>query len=128
MASKASADAQKLAEEKGVDLEAITGSGKDGSITKQDVQDFVGYRDQDLGVNPSAVQAAAAEGDEAEVVQPKPNPKRASEEVVVYLDGERLAYPGGRALFGSEWDRVSKEKGEARDGSRVALLVKGGAS
>lgn len=36
---KVSAAAEKLAEEKGVDLATITGTGKDGAITKTDVED-----------------------------------------------------------------------------------------
>jgi 2-oxoglutarate dehydrogenase E2 component (dihydrolipoamide succinyltransferase) len=40
-AAPASPAARKLAEEKGVDLAAVAGSGKDGRITKEDVVNFV---------------------------------------------------------------------------------------
>ena len=64
-AAPASPAARKLADEKGIDLAAVAGSGKDGRITKEDVVNFV-----PAPVAPSAPVAPAASPTPAAPVAP----------------------------------------------------------
>ncbi|MBQ0721237.1 MAG: 2-oxoglutarate dehydrogenase complex dihydrolipoyllysine-residue succinyltransferase [Gammaproteobacteria bacterium] len=64
-AAPASPAARKLADEKGIDLVAIAGSGKDGRITKEDVVNFVA-----APVTPAAPAAAAVSPTAAPPIAP----------------------------------------------------------
>ena len=94
----ATPSAKKLAEEKGVDLASIEGTGPDGKITKGDVEDAGGGAPAASGApapSPTPVAAPAASGDR---IVASPLAKRIAEQKGLDLSTIKGSGPNGRIV------------------------------
>ena len=111
---KATATARKVAEEHGVDLSKVTGSGDGGRVTKEDVQKFV-TKGGSQGLSPAAttdaqpaqpIQPAQPASNQVQPVQPISNPVQPAQPIQPAQPNQ----PAARAARSEERVRMSKRR------------------
>lgn len=139
--TNATVGAQELAEQHGLDVESIDGTGADGRVIKQDVQDALQADDEptadssassasgaDAGSDSAAAAQPAQDNDQRVYVEFNPNhPDLGFDATSLHING-RDFYPGSNnlrnAILESEWDQF-KDAGKS-PGQNTPYLKKGG--
>jgi pyruvate/2-oxoglutarate dehydrogenase complex dihydrolipoamide acyltransferase (E2) component len=106
-AGDATEPAAKLATDEGIDLATVTGTGKDGKITKGDVEDAVKARDAAAESDAAAAEAIAKQDADAAAAEEAAHEEAAAAEEEAAKQREEAAAESGEAA------RAAEETGKA---------------